>query len=53
MQRILIQSVYQFVSRGILKADRPKFILHLIHAIYPKQVPDDVNIAIMIRFYGF
>ncbi|KAI4463438.1 dynein heavy chain family protein [Holotrichia oblita] len=41
LQKILVQSVYQFVGRGILKADRPKFILHLIHTIYPKQIPEE------------
>ncbi|GJQ81468.1 btv [Trypoxylus dichotomus] len=41
LQRVLVQSVYQFVGRGVFKADRLKFIVHLIHAIYPKCVPDE------------
>lgn len=36
----LLDIVYQYISRGIFKNDRLKFLLHLIHKLYPKEIPD-------------
>ncbi|XP_018579489.1 cytoplasmic dynein 2 heavy chain 1 [Anoplophora glabripennis] len=36
----LLDIVYQYISRGIFKNDRLKFLLHLVHKLYPKEIPD-------------
>nr|XP_022905741.1 cytoplasmic dynein 2 heavy chain 1 [Onthophagus taurus] len=40
-QKSLLQSVYHVIGRGLLKSDRLKFLLHLIHKVYPHQISDD------------
>lgn len=42
-KKTLIYSLYQYMGKGIFKKDRLKFVLHIIHKIYPKQVPDKVS----------
>ncbi|XP_074038391.1 dynein cytoplasmic heavy chain beethoven [Leptinotarsa decemlineata] len=35
----LLHTVYSYMSRGIFKYDRLKFLLHVVHKIYPNEIP--------------
>lgn len=41
-QKILLQSVYAFISRGMLKSDRLLFLLHLCKKMYSKEIKNEV-----------
>lgn len=41
-RRSLIQALYHFMGRGIFKSDRIKFVMHLVHKMFPEQIPDEV-----------
>lgn len=44
VQKILLQMVYSFISRGILKSERLIFLLHLCYRTYPKEISVEVII---------
>lgn len=43
-QKILIQTLYQYMSKGILRNWRVEFALHLVHKMYPNHITDEVCI---------
>lgn len=40
-QKTLIQILYQYMSRGILRSSRLEFALHVVHKMYPKQISNE------------
>lgn len=41
-QRTLIQTLYQYMSRGMFRNFRLEFALHLVHKMYSKHITDEV-----------
>ncbi|XP_017783105.1 PREDICTED: cytoplasmic dynein 2 heavy chain 1 [Nicrophorus vespilloides] len=37
--KIMIQNLYNYMGRGIFKGDRLTFLMHLIHRMFPENIP--------------
>lgn len=53
LQRILVQNLYQFIGRGVLKEDRLMFLMHLVYRMFPNHITSKVSIFQIININNF